>query len=162
MHSRLIGEQVEVRLFAEHLEVWFGQRKLDTLPRLRGSGKQHIDYRHVIDWLVRKPGAFENYRYRDELFPTSRFRMAYDSLQDSTPSRAHKEYLAILHLAAKQGQRAVDDTIRLLLSQGEAVSCERVSSIVQAGSALPPPTQIEIAAPDLAAYDGLLSETEVA
>jgi hypothetical protein len=45
---------------------------------LRGRRKHRVDYRHIIDWLVRKPGAFENYRYRDELFPTSRFRMAFD------------------------------------------------------------------------------------
>jgi hypothetical protein len=32
---------------------------------------------------VRKPGAFENYRYREELFPTSRFRMAWDELRES-------------------------------------------------------------------------------
>ena len=57
-------------------------------PEARSSGcrgcvvanKHRINYRHVIDWLVRKPGAFENYRYREDLFPTSRFRMAYDSL----------------------------------------------------------------------------------
>jgi hypothetical protein len=30
---------------------------------LRGRGKHRVDYRHIIDWLVRKPGAFENYRF---------------------------------------------------------------------------------------------------
>jgi len=37
----------------------------------RGRRKHRVDYRHVIDWLVRKPGAFGNYWYRDELFPNS-------------------------------------------------------------------------------------------
>jgi len=49
---------------------------LEDLPRLRGRSKHRIDYRHIIEWLVRKPGAFENYRYKEDLFPTSRFRMA--------------------------------------------------------------------------------------
>ena len=79
--SRLIGEQVDVHVGAETLEVWHGASKVDTLPRLRGRGKHRIEYRHVIDWLVRKPGAFEEYRYRDAMFPTSRFRMAYDVLE---------------------------------------------------------------------------------
>ena len=62
-----------------------------------GQGKHRINYRHVIDWLVRKPGAFENYRYREDLFPTSRFRMAYDALRGIAPSRASREYLGILN-----------------------------------------------------------------
>ena len=61
------------------------------MPRLRGEGKHNINYRHIIDWLVRKPGAFENYRYRDALFPTHRFRMAYDQLRRTQSSRASKE-----------------------------------------------------------------------
>ena len=58
-------------------------RVVERFPRLRGQGKHTINYRHVIDWLVRKPGAFENYRYREDLFPTSRFRMAYDALRET-------------------------------------------------------------------------------
>src|SRR3990172_10620910 len=94
VHSRLIGEKVEARVYAERVEVWYAQRCVESLPRLRGEGKHRIDYRHIIDWLVRKPGAFENYRYRDELFPTSRFRMAYDLLkQEHSVARASREYL---------------------------------------------------------------------
>jgi hypothetical protein len=76
VHSRLIGEKVEVRLYADHLEVWYAQQQVARLPRLRGRGKRPIDYRHLIDWLVRKPGAFADYCYRAELFPSSRFRLA--------------------------------------------------------------------------------------
>ena len=80
--SRLIGEQVEARLYLDQIEVWYGQKKVEQLQRLRGRQKHRVDYRHIIDWLVRKPGAFEHYRYRDELFPRSRFRMAFDLLQE--------------------------------------------------------------------------------
>jgi hypothetical protein len=93
VNSRLIGEQVEARLHADTVEVWYAGRKVEQLPRLRGRGKHRIDYRHIIDWLVRKPGAFDNYRYRDELFPTSRFRMVWDALRELTPARANKRYL---------------------------------------------------------------------
>jgi hypothetical protein len=90
VHSRLIGEKVEARLGAEIVEVWYAGTKVEELPRLRGRGKHRVDYRHIIDWLVRKPGAFENYRYREELFPTSRFRMAWDALRETTPLRANQ------------------------------------------------------------------------
>ena len=36
------------------------------MPRLRGEDEHRIDYRHVIGWLVRKPGAFARYRYRED------------------------------------------------------------------------------------------------
>ena len=57
VHSRLVGETVQVRLHAEHLDVYYAQRCLERIPRLRGKGGHAIQYRHIIDWLVRKPGA---------------------------------------------------------------------------------------------------------
>lgn len=74
VNSRLIGEIVEARVASNHVEIWYGGQKLDQLPRLRERSNYRIDYRHIIDWLVRKPGAFASYRYRDHMFPTSRFR----------------------------------------------------------------------------------------
>ena len=100
--SRLIGELVEVHSYAERIEVWYGQQQIHRLPRLSSRGKHYINYRDIIDSLVRKPGAFENYRYREELFPTSYFRMAYDLLRKQDRLRIHKEYLKILYLAAKE------------------------------------------------------------
>src|SRR6266568_4459749 len=117
--SRLIGEWVDARLYAECVEVWYAQKLLERMPRLRGRGKHRIDYRHVIDWLVRKPGAFADYRYRDELFPSSRFRMVWDALRETAPLRANKRYLEILELAAKEGEARVDEALRCLLEQGE-------------------------------------------
>jgi hypothetical protein len=99
--ARLIGETVEVRAYADTNEVWYGQRKEDVLPRLRGRAGHYINYRHVIEWLIRKPGAFDGYRYRSELFPTSRFRLAYDQLAATASGRADRDYLEILLLAAR-------------------------------------------------------------
>ena len=46
---------------------------------------------------MRKPGAFAHYRYRDDLFPTTRFRVAYDTLRRShNESVGNREYLRIL------------------------------------------------------------------
>src|SRR5512142_3141991 len=117
--SRLVGEFVDVHVGAETLDIWHGVRKVDTLPRLRGRGKHRVEYRHVIDWLVRKPGAFEEYRYRDAMFPTSRFRIADDVLKERRPGHAVKEDLEVLRLAAQEGEVGVDDALRLLLDAGE-------------------------------------------
>jgi hypothetical protein len=159
--SRLIDERIQVRLYIEHLEVHYGQRCLETIPRLRGEGKHRIQYRHIIDWLVRKPGAFENYRYREELFPTHRFRMAYDELKRRHPARAAKEYLEILHLAARENEAAVDEALQTLLGKQWPVSLEAVERIVGNPREIPWPVQIVVREVDLAAYDALLRNKEV-
>jgi hypothetical protein len=78
--SRIIGHEVEARLFADVVEVRYAGKVVETMPRLRGECAHRIDYRHVIWSLVRKPGAFAAYRYREDLFPSLVFRKAYDGL----------------------------------------------------------------------------------
>jgi hypothetical protein len=158
VQSRLIGETVRVRFHAETLEVFYGQKLVDTLPRLRGRNRSHINYRHVIDSLVRKPGAFESYRYRDELFPSSRFRMAYDALKQSTPDRAHKQYLAILHLAARETESGVDDALRVLIDREVPITFEEVKTLVTSGQQIAPATDVHVDAVDLDTYDQLLRD----
>ena len=159
VHSRLIGERVEVRVGAEHLEVWYAQRCVERLPRVRGRLQHRIEYRHLIDWLVRKPGAFAGYRYRDALFPSSRFRMAYDALTATRPATADREYLALLHLAAKESEQGVEDALRVLLDVGP-VSVAAVTALVRSGQTLPPPTAVQVGPVDLCRYDSLLGSGE--
>jgi hypothetical protein len=157
VHSRLIKEQVEVRVGAEHLEVWYGQKQVDRMPRLRGEGKHQVNYRHVIDWLVRKPGAFENYRYKSSMFPTSNFRIAYDQLASQhSLARAAKEYLAILHLAATESQTQVDRILLFFCHNDQPISCETVESQLASTRQLPLVTEVNVDGVDLRDYDVLL------
>ena len=162
VHSRLIGERVLVKIYVDYLEVWYAQRKVEHIPRLRGESKYRIDYRHIIDWLVRKPGAFENYRYKSEMFPSSYFRMAYDYLKRENPLRAHKEYVAILYMAAKEGESLTESAIRYLLSREQVLSVESVRQIITKDSQMPSITDIAIDDVSLKAYDELLNIREVA
>jgi hypothetical protein len=161
--SRLIGAQVEARLYLDHVEVWYGQRKVEDLPRLRGRGKHRIDYRHIIEWLIRKPGAFENYRYREDLFPTSRFRMAYDALQETMPLRSGKEYLKILKLAAESGEVQVDQALRELLERSvePVITVESITEVVGQLDSIAPVTMVEVTPVDLAIFDQLCAEMAV-
>ena len=158
--SRLIGEQLDVHIGIDHLDVWHGARKIDSLPRLRGRGKHRIAYRHVIDWLIRKPGAFAQYRYRDAMFPTSRFRMAYDVLWDQRPGRAVKEYLEILLLAARESESGVDDALRFLLDREEPLCSAAVARLVREGRRLPAVTDVTVIDVNLSMYDRLLEPRE--
>ncbi len=161
-HSRLIGELVEVRLKSDTVEVWYGDRKMEDLPRLRSRGKHRVDYRHIIDWLVRKPGAFENYRYREELFPRSWFRMSYDALREQWgPRRGAKEYLQILALAARRGESLVEETLRVLGKEGR-VSATTVAQMLEGNVPCAPITAVEVEPVSLTVFDELLSGGEAA
>jgi hypothetical protein len=159
--SRLMGEWVEVRLYVEHVEVWYAQQEMERFPRLRGRNKHQVNYRHIIDWLVRKPGAFEDYRYREDLFPTSRFRMAYDALRESHGERGHKEYLGILYLAARQSETAVDEALRALLDSDRGVSCSAVEELVHRAEEVPAVTDVTVEDVDLFDFDDLFLHKEV-
>ena len=157
VESRLIGENIQVRLYMERLEIWYAQKKIDILPRLRGEGKHKINYRHIIDSLIRKPGAFENYRYRDAMFPTSQFRIAYDSLKKRyTPRSAAKRYLHILNMAAKESETAVDNALRILIDKSMDICKEQVEILMHSGESVFTATDIDIPAIDLTCYDQLL------
>ncbi len=161
VNSRLIGEKIQVRLYMECLEIWYGQKKVDTLPRLRGEGKYKVNYRHIIDSLVRKPGAFENYRYRDALFPTSRFRIAYDYLRERyTVQSAAGRYLKILYLAAKDSEVGVDNALTILINEGHEISKDAVRRLMKSNAPVVGPDDIHIPAIDLSSYDKLLKMVE--
>jgi hypothetical protein len=159
--SRLIGEWVEVRLFAEHVEVHYAQKPVGRMPRLRGKGKHRIDYRHVIDALVRKPKAFADYRYRAEMFPTARFRWVYDKLTEQSPRRADREYLKILHAAAREGETMVEAALVRLMERQQPLGAAAVEAELSRHS----DTQLSVAqatvdAVDLSLYDDLLEGKE--
>ena len=162
VNSRLIGESVKIKLYAEHLELWYAQRCIEKIPRLRGGEKHHIQYRHIIDWLVRKPGAFENFRYREDLFPTHRFRVAYDFLKRNHPCRANKEYLKILYLAARENETSVDAALNELINNEEAITIETVEAIVKSGEEIFFVKDIAIDKVDIKAYDSLHSDDSFA
>jgi len=158
--SRLIGEWVEARLYAEHVEVWYAQKLRERMPRLRGRGKHDVQYRHVIDWLVRKPGAFADYRYREDLFPSSHFRMAYDALRERQPARADKEYLRILYLAARESEVGVEAALVELLNEGGRMDAAAVTARLRQQGQVQQATEVTVAAVDLRLYDALLDGTE--
>jgi hypothetical protein len=163
VNSRLIGEIVEGRVYAEHIEVWYGGQKVEQLPRLRGRTNYRVDYRHIIDWLVRKPGAFANYRYREHLFPTSRFRIAYDLLKEVMPTHCDRRYLQILEIAAKEGEARVDDGPRLLLisEPGKQTIADKASfeQFLKRCEQAPEITEVAIPEVSLTSFDQLLSGT---
>ncbi|MEA2081940.1 MAG: IS21 family transposase [Elusimicrobiota bacterium] len=157
VNSRLRGEKVNVKLYAEKIEVWYGQKKVENMPRIRGNKRHHIEYRHIIKWLMRKRGAFENYRYKDDMFPSIRFRMAYDYLKEDKPPHANKEYLKILELAAQETETGVDEALRRLLDRREIISAEAIENILKSKTEITAKRDVYVAETNLAGYDDLIT-----
>jgi len=151
--SRLIGEWVDLRLYAERIEVYYAGERVAEMERLRGRGRAAIDYRHLIWSLIRKPGAFARYRYREALFPSLVFRHAFDALEEHHCGRADLEYVRILHLAASTGESAVEAVLAALLESGQLKDFAQVQAALRPALLEPPVCQID--PPDLRIYDVL-------
>jgi hypothetical protein len=156
--SRLMGEWVRVRVYEDRIEVRFADEIQLACERMRGRNGHRIDYRHVIWSLVRKPGGFARYVYREEMFPSLAFREAYDAIQAARPgTKGDLEYLRILHLAASTMESDVVAALALLKMSDKPVTAEAVRELVATQAPVAVPT-LEPQQIDLAEYDALLVE----
>jgi hypothetical protein len=151
--ATLMGHTVEARVHPNVVEVRYRDRIVQTMPRLRKTEEHRIDYRHVIGWLVRKPGAFARYRYREDLYPCVTFRRAYDALARTHGERADVEYLRILQLAATEGEARVRTVLAQVLDQVGGFDYVTVQAHVAPPVFTVP--VIHMPAPDLSRYDAL-------
>ena len=153
--ARFIGRRLRARVYEQHLEVYHGAERIAQITRPPGR-QAVIDYRHVIQALLRKPGAFARYHYREELFPSSTYRRAYDRLvQDHGPGPGELEYLRLLKLTAELGSSAIEG----LLSEMLGVGTPTWRTATLRGLLCPAP-RVELVEPavDLSVYDALLRE----
>ena len=154
--SGLKSKRVTVKVFEWQIEVWYANQRVETLPRQTGVQHYSINYHHVIDSLLRKPGGFRNYRYRDDLFPRAVFRQAWEALQARYSARkADLTYLRILKLAAGGLETDVAAALEMLLTSGQNWDDQTVAELVQ-----PTPTAIPdlpVNPVNLTLYDQFLS-----
>ena len=153
--SRLIHTSILIRVRAETLEGYVGTSIAFTLPRLLGKQQHRINYQHIIWSLVRKPGAFAAYRYRDDLFPTVTFRQAYDRLVAGRAKRADHEYVRVLHLAASISESEVETALALLLEADKLPIFDAVRDLVCIPHSLMMP-HMQMPALDFTSYDQLI------
>lgn len=156
--SRLAGKFVRVRLYEMNMEVWFADKRLLVIPRILGEYNTRIDYHDVVKPMLKKPGAFARYRYREALFPGPAWHQALDVLQKGLGERKGEvAYLRNLNLAAEEMECDVEAAMVLLMEAGIVPEPERVKELM----GLVRPTEIPDMEPlevDLGAFDALLPE----
>lgn len=88
MPTEVLGEWVEVHLYADHLEVYTYQGSyrdpLVRWDRLRGEKRVQVDPAHLVKALLQKPAAFAGLKedIKEHLFPTDNFRQAHEKLHE--------------------------------------------------------------------------------
>jgi len=160
--SRLRGCRLRVRLHADIIELEYRGERVAVMDRLVGADTRRIDYRHIIHTLVKKPGAFRNYVFRDALFPRLEYRRAYDALLGGSTEQADLNYVRILHLAASDGEEVVRQVLEALLASGQLPTYEAVRAQVRGPRTPNAVPCLELPPPDLAVYDRLLGASAVA
>jgi hypothetical protein len=157
--SRLIGKTVDVQRYEDRIAVYFHAQLQFKAPWISRDQAHYINYRHIIYWLVRKPGAFANYRYRSDMFPSESFRWAYDALRSElTGHAADREYLQILYHAAQTMECEVEQALRMLRCKGQVPRLDLVLGGTR--RSLPAPPELSPLAVDLDEYDELLEKEE--
>ena len=152
--ARLIGERVRVRVFDDRLEIYLGSDHQVRRERVRGKGAFYVAWRDVVGGLVRKPGAFRRYRYRDAMFPSEVFRSAYARLDEAQSTwAADMNYLQVLQLARDVGEQRVESALKALALAGELPRFEQV--VARVGSERPQCPEVDVGTVDLDSYDDL-------
>lgn len=154
--SRMISRDLRALVYAKKVELYFGHTLVQEMERQPPGGKL-IQYRHIVNQLLRKPGAFAGYRYREELYPSSVFRRAYDRLCDGSIDRGEKEYLKVLKLAAFGSEADVGIALTALLETGAIPTAAAVEELIEIK---PIPHTVHVLAVDTQSYDSLLSFPE--
>ncbi len=86
--------------------------------------------------------------------------MAYDVLVEQVPTRAVQEYLAIVELAAVDGEVLVDNALGCLLDGEERLTALAVTQFVRCQTLVPEITAVVVATVNLSCFDDLLTEKE--
>ena len=133
---------------------------LDIERSWRRDGEKavrRIDYRHLIGSLVKKPQAFRNSVFKEDLFPRAVFRRAWEVLDHKLePRKACRVYVGLLHLAAMHAaEEALSAHLEQVLDSGQMPDLEIArAAVAPVPNAAP---ALNVPPPDLKAYDSLLA-----
>ncbi|MGC9128745.1 MAG: IS21 family transposase [Acidithiobacillus sp.] len=153
--SRLRGYPLQVRVYADHIEAYYGSTLVVRADKGPRDGAI-IDYRHILPMLRRKPGALLRYVYRDALFPHPAYRTLWERLQEECTEReACRLMVGLLDLAADGYESALAHHLEAL-GEGELPDLESLRQALR--PVLLDPEDPEIQMPTLEIFDQLLTE----
>ena len=160
--SRLIGRQLELRLYHDRIVGYIGNQQVVELPRIRASSKgkrrgRCINYRHVIEGLRRKPRAFIYCTWRDDLLPNDHYRRLWQQIKE----RFELDSAAVLIVEALYIAATQDKALAVANYLDEQIKDGRLTLVglrqhfqLLTGTQVP---TVSVKQHDLSSYDQLLS-----
>lgn len=150
-------KDIQSRVFDRRVELWRSGKKLASFETNPNEGGARIYYQHLLPALMKKPGAFENYRYRQEFIPGDVWRSCLDVLQQQhTQRQADKEYLHVLGLTIEYPKSDVEKALYQCLSKNR-ITLDLVKSALGV-LRKPEEHQCHVTDPNLREYDRLFSK----
>lgn len=139
LHGR--GVKIKGRRYADSLVIFDHEGAPAWRRPLEADAEVRVDFRHVIHWLKRKPGAFGRLGYKDQMFPTKSYRETYENFRSwyASPD-GDRDYLAILEMAngpgpIRQGYgqaiMEVDCALELLLETEKKFTASDVGHLLE-------------------------------
>jgi hypothetical protein len=158
--SRLIGYRLIVRQYADRIECWFGGQRVHECQRATHRGghrhPRHIDYRHLVEGLKRKPGAFARWALRDAVFPRAVYRQTRETLVAALPEReACKNIVGLLALAADGHEAELAIELERLNACDQLPDLDALKQRLAPRMSLIPSVRVTL--PELAVYDALIA-----
>lgn len=106
--SRLIGAKLLAKAYDSYIELYLGVQKVLTLDRIYSANKnsrtRSINYKHVIESLVKKPRAFRYSQIRDDLLPSDNYKQIWSYLDANLAADEACYYIVkLLYIAYKSG-----------------------------------------------------------
>ena len=162
--SNLVGSLLKVHVYDDRLECFLGSTSVVSLKRLRwnrGPRPRYINYRFIIPSLARKPQAFRNFVYRDDLFPSYAFKRTWEILDEQLDERtACKEMVKILKITAdSEREEEISKYLEGLLLQHQTPRLEDIEK--RFGLVHEKVVEIIIKSKEPSDYDALLNVCEI-
>lgn len=157
--SKYRGTRLRARIHESRIELWNGTEKVAAFESHANAGGACVDWRHLIDELCRKPGAFERYRYRQSFYPSPLWRQLGDCLRKRfSTARADSDYLQILRLSLEYGLERIEELLECIGPQEACLDRIRCELGQQSRWRQAPAMLLQ---GDLSLYDQLLENREV-
>jgi hypothetical protein len=158
--SRLVGHRLKIRVYEDRIEGYLGEHQVLQAPRLRRTSTvdhpRHIDFRHMLPALKRKPAALVRWRLRDALFPRSEYAQTWQRLIERLPeAKAARIMIGLLEMAAGDGcEVRLAHELAALLERDELPDLQQLRDRYFPRAAQMP--TVSVCLPSLASYDALV------
>lgn len=162
--SRLIGMHLRVRLYDDKLCCYFGATPVVTLNRIYSQAKtkrrRQIDYRHIIDSLVKKPQAFRYSSLREDILPNDTYRYIWSHINKTMDAKVACRFMVgLLYLAATENcETLLADSIVDDIQQNRLLPLSSYQMRFKSNN--PPLPKIEVTHHLLESYNTLLTRKQ--